>query len=241
MSERTPNQRKKDNETRFRRAGAWLHEANKPLDPSAKFVFSWIAFNAQFTDKSMRKQWENKERKYPLDLMMINEFVNRITHRDSGGMLIDAVSGVKVSLREIFKLPHTFFQFWEKPPTLDITSKSQWHAHFHNEWADRLRDLGDDIKHRNVKRTLNSAFSRLYVVRNQVFHGGHSSSKRTSFGYTQIQHGAEVLVKMTQCFQLIMAERMDKFPEEEWGEVEFRRQGVPDDPDCPPPWLPAAE
>ena len=241
MNERTIEQIKEDNDTRFRRAGAWLKEANGQSEPPAKFVFSWIAFNAQFADKSAREKWEKEGRKRPLDLIMICSFVDRIVACGNGEILVAAIDAVKPSMREIFHLPQTYHGFWDKPSSLRIPetecTEAQWKSHFHREVSKCYKQLSEALAGREAGPVLKHIFDRLYVVRNQVFHGGHSRSKGQSLGYTQIRHGAEVLVKMTQCFQEVMAERMDKFPKEDWGVVDFRRQGKQDDPDCPPRWL----
>ena len=236
MSKRTINI--DDNNTRFRRAGAWIKEANKPLDPPARFVFSWIAFNAQYQDLNMREEWE-KEKKGSLEINMICAFIDKIS-RSNGKLLARAIAKVESDLREIFQLQQIHHGFWKKPDDPNISTAADWHAYFRAEEENCLKELNaalavrPDMPARAAAPMLKLAFGRLYVVRNQVFHGGHSRSKDESHGYTQIQHGAEVLFEMVKCFQGIMEERLD----EDWGKVDFPRQGKKaDDPNCPPAWI----
>ena len=234
----------RDNSTRFRRAGAWISEANKPLEPPARFVFSWIAFNAQYQDSRVRDHMQ-EDKKDSAEKVAINGFIDRIS-RSNGKLLVRAISKVELSMRKIFELQHVHPAFWKKPD--GISTEQGWRDYFQAEKEKCRIQLNNALAVRptepavNVAPALKSAFRRLRVVRNQVFHGGHSGAKNKSRGYTQIRHGAEVLFEMTKCFQLIMRERMKESPHEDWGKVDFPRQGKkPDDPNCLPHWLVEAE
>ena len=247
MSNRTPKQRELDNKTRFRRAGAWIKEANNPLEPPARFVFSWIAFNAQYQDLSVREKWEREkkdspEKKGSPEINMIYAFIEKISRSD-GKPLARVIAKVEPDLRKIFELQQIHHGFWKKPDNPNISTAADWHAFFRTEKENCLEQLKDalavrpNMPARAAAPMLESVFGRLYVVRNQVFHGGHSGAKNTSRGYTQIRHGAEVLFEMVKCFQRIMAKRMNESPNEDWGKVDFPRQGKKvDDPNCPPYW-----
>ncbi len=215
MGERTIEQIKEDNATRLRRAGAWIKKAEFTTDDTSRFIFYWIAFNAQYYDDDDKvSEWE-----------MRDKFLETIFSKDKDFSLVDIINDSQDAIKRIFELPQTYWCFWNKPKE-KIENMEQWLEHFKNEGS-----LPEDNKEK-----LKMTFRRLSVVRNQIFHGSHSGDER-SHGYTQVEKGAELLSVFVPCFFHIMDISIGKNPDENWGAVRYRRQGNPDDVDCPPPWL----
>ncbi len=231
MDERIMEQIRKDNETRLRRAGAWIEKAEKAefaTDDTSRFIFYWIAFNAQYSrDDNEVSEW-----------CMRNKFLETIFSKDKDFSLVDIINDNQDALKRIFELPQTYWYFWKEPePEEKIENIEQWKKHF--EKPSTLPFIYPSKKGFNLSQiefTLRLIFERLSVVRNQIFHGSHSGNEH-SHGYTQVEKGAELLSKFVPCFFHIMDISIGKNPDENWGAVRYRPQGTPDDVDCPPPWL----
>ncbi len=213
---------REDNKTRLRRAGAWIKKANlAEKDPASKFIFYWIAFNAQYSSSkypnSSNKEAGERDR-----------FLDQILKRDQGkGKLEVIFNSNKPAIKKIFELPHTHRDFWKEPKGQQIKNIKQWLQYFKDEGS-----LPED-----KEQKLKDFFSRLSVVRNQIFHGSHSGNER-SFGITQVRTGAILLSKFIPCFYDIIQSSVKENPDtKSWGEVSYHRQGNPDEVDCPPSWL----
>ena len=263
MSNRTPEQINDDNNIRLRRAEAWIERAQAAQDDAGQFIFYWIAFNALYAwDESSPDFWQpplsavvsqfssdeddenarHNEGDRDRDYNKIKSFIKKVADEDNDRRLADIVVDNLTAMRAIVQLPYTYKPFW-KPVIKDIETMSQWSKHF-----EEVKDLAEISFQKAAERgkvghALRVIFSRLYVVRNQIFHGSHSGGLE-SRGYTQVEKGAELLGLFVPCFchviSISIAKADDNHPED-WGDVHFRPQSHPDDLECPPPWLTEAE
>ncbi len=222
MDERTIEQIKEDNVTRLRRSEAWIKNAEKTefaKDDTSRFIFYWIAFNAQYSN-SIQKA-EKVERK---------EFFDKIFDEDKNGKLevIFKNKSAIAAIEKIFELPQTYFGFWRKP-WKKIENMKQWENYFNKK----------RYPPENKKQELEDLFSRLSIVRNQIFHGGHSGNKDDYYDSSiQVEKGAEVLSNFIPCFFDIIQSSVKENPcTNLWGEIIYRKQSKPGEVDCPPPWL----
>ena len=261
MSNRTPEQINDDNNIRLRRAEAWIERAQAAKDDADQFIFYWIAFNALYAwDESSPDFWqpplsavvsqfssdeddENvRHNEGDRDYDKIKAFIKKMADKDNDRRLADIIVDNLEAIQTIVQLPYTYKPFW-KPIIKNIETKSQWSKHFEDaknraEKAFQQVAMGGKAGH-----ALRIIFSRLYVVRNQIFHGSHSGDPE-GHGYTQVEKGAELLGVFVPCFCRVISlsvAKADDNPPEDWGDVHFRPQSHPDDLECPPPWLVEAE
>ncbi len=217
MDERIMEQIREDNATRLRRSDAWIKKAKSVEDAASKFIFYWIAFNAQYS--SLINAKEQKER---------NDFLDKIYKDEKGKRELEIIFNKNESaIKRIFKLPQTHRDFWKKPKGQQIENIEQWQQYFKKNGS-----LPED-----KEKKLKDLFSRLSVVRNQIFHGSHSGNEH-SYGYTQVEEGVEMLSELIPCFfDIIQSSVKENSCTDSWGKVIYRREGSPDDVNCPPPWL----
>ncbi len=219
MDERIMEQIREDNATRLRRSDAWIKKAKSVEDAASKFIFYWIAFNAQYSKPDT------------VDVKERNKFLHKIYKDEKGRRKLEFIFNEnKSAIERIFELPQTYRDFWDntkKSGEQQIENMEQWLEHFKNEGS-----LPEDNEEK-----LKKLFPRLSVVRNQIFHGSHSGNER-SHGYTQVEEGAELLSKFIPCFlDIIQSSVNENSCTDLWGAVRYRRQGNPNDVNCPPPWL----
>ncbi len=220
MDERTIEQIKEDNVTRLRRSEAWIEKANLAKDATSKFIFYWIAFNAQYS-KSNAPEEEKR-----------NKFLDEICKDKNGKRELEFIFNKnKVAIERIFELPQTHLDFWKNPKKLgeqQIENMEQWQLHFEKNGS-----LPEDNKEK-----LEKLFSRLSVVRNQIFHGSHSGNKDGYDSSIQVEKGTEVLSSFIPCFlDIIQSSIKDNSCTGLWGELSHRGQSKPGNVNCPPPWL----
>ncbi len=217
MGERTIEQIKEDNATRLRRSEAWIEKANLAKDATSKFIFYWIAFNAQYSKSIKPKKGER------------NKFLDEIYKDEKGKRELEFIFNKnKVAIERIIELPQTHRDFWKKPKGQQIENMEQWQLHFEKNGS-----LPED----NEKK-LKKLFLRLSVVRNQIFHGSHSGNKDGYDSSIQVEKGTEVLSSFIPCFlDIIQSSVKDNSCTGLWGELSHRSQSKPGNVNCPPPWL----
>ena len=169
---------------RLRRATSWLQRAEQETDdPDAAFIFYWIAFNSLYAE-DRPEIYEVRERDafrlffdkvVPLD--RDNEIYNAIWDRFSGP--------IRIFLENKF----VFHPFWT---SLNRSAQpSDWGQSFDNS-RDRIsRAMGDQ----NTAVILNELFDRLYVLRNQIMHGG--ATWQSSVNRNQVRDGAAIMAFLT--------------------------------------------
>ena len=221
MNDRTPEQIKDDNDTRLRRAEAWIARAKAVEDDTSQFIFYWVAFNALYSRRETGFEEDKPEKE------MMKAFLRDVCEKREPKIntILDKNGAV---IRTLLGVPQSYEGFWRKDfshQNKNIRTLQDWLEEFAYQ---RLPAKG-------AKCRLEQIFLRLYVARNQVFHGSHSGDT-DSQGRTQVEKGAEILSFFIPAFCGIM-----KNVSKDWGPVCFRRQGEADDPKCPPPWLPGTE
>lgn len=186
---------------RIHRAISWIGRAElETEDPAGAFLFLWIAFNAAY----------GGERSAVGERDVFETFFRRLEPLDQAGRLYGIVwSRFPGPIRLFLENRYVFAPFWkhvhgedggEDWETLFATARRRFHA--------ALRD-GDTV------RILSMLFDRLYVLRNQMMHGG--ATWKSSVNRDQLRDGAAIL----GCFVPVMIDLMMDAPDAEWGEPMF--------------------
>ena len=145
---------------RMRRATSWLERAGKERDdPDAAFIFCWIAFNAAYGDERVEQEW-----------VLFDDYFRKVLALEGGSTIHRAVwQRFPNPIKAFVANQYVYWRFWEFQNEVDGAA----------DWVDRLeRDVkpvnGAIARQRTNETTavLKVLFSRLYVLRNQLLHGG---------------------------------------------------------------------
>lgn len=176
---------------RVHRAISWLQRAAQESDDQdAAFIFLWIAFNSAYAE-DIPDSLPSGER------TNFDAFFERILAVDSKHRIYDAIwDRFPQSIRMLLDNHFVFQPFW----------------HFHNgidgyaDWEDRFakskRKIQVALQNKDTKLILTTLFDRLYVLRNQLVHGGATWNSGTN--RNQVRDGAAILNTLLPLFVDLM-------------------------------------
>lgn len=184
---------------RVHRAISWFGRAEaEKSDLDVRFILLLIAFNSAYASEIGAQIASEKG--------AFRAYFDTLVQLDKGRRIYNAVwEKFAKEVRLLLSNRYVFAPFW----------------HHHNgaegydDWEDRLavsnRQTASAIKRLDTSRTLCNVFDRLYVLRNQLVHGG--ATWNSSVNRHQVQDGAAVLAWLLPVFIDIM---MDN-PGRDWG------------------------
>lgn len=185
---------------RVHRAISWFGRAEREADdPAAAFLFNWIAFNAAYADeRDVRGERAERE--------SFSWFFTNLHKRDRDGRIYDAVwDRFPGPIRMFLENRYVFGPFWAHQNGLD--GYEDW-----QDWFDRARRaFHRSLAQRETASILSMLFDRLYVLRNQLVHGG--ATWNSSVNRDQLRDGAAILA----CLVPVMIDIMMDNPHEDWG------------------------
>ena len=189
---------------RLRRAISWLERAEQETDdPDAAFIFYWIAFNAAYAadlDAAAQPNEPATERR------RFNDYFSRIIALDESRLIYNAVwDRFSGPIRLLLDNQFVFQPFWNYHNRLP--GYEQWEMMFENSLS-RAREA---LARLDTGMILDTLFDRLYVLRNQLIHGG--ATWNSSVNRRQVRDGAEIMAFMIPAFINLMLEH----PKMDWG------------------------
>ena len=229
---RPAEQFKADNEKRLRRMEAWIlrAEAFRATDKEysdalinprgeddlaigvhADFIFWWIALEAGYAREG--SQGEASGSREDMKAFIHLAMRKRIRGESWSGTL----DRVKDSAIALIELPPASQCYWRSGRAQPVA----WEGEFRKEVEGAKRDLQSAISSnfRAMRQILLFLLRRrLYVVRNQIFHGGSSLDR--SYGRPQVELGVDLLSAMVPKFCGIISSHQDV----DWGPVPYPRQ-----------------
>jgi Apea-like HEPN len=184
---------------RVHRAISWLGRAEDETDDAdVRFILLWIGFNAAYAcDLSMEAASER-------DTFQV--YFDALVELDTGYRIYDAI-WVRFSheIRLLLNNKYVFAPFWLHNNGVEG----------YDDWAQRLaesqRRINSAMKRQDTARILSILFGRLYVVRNQLIHGG--ATWNSGVNRDQVRNGAAVMSWLLPVFIDIMMEN----PSRDWG------------------------
>ncbi len=186
---------------RAHRAISWVGRAEAcGEDDDARFIFLWIAFNAAYADK------QEFQAVAPGERTAFADYFGRLVPLDEDRRIYEALwQRFSGPVRMLMKSQYVFNPFWQYHNGIDG---------FEN-WEDRFktsaRSFAQSFQTGDSVRVLSLVFDRLYVLRNQLVHGG--STWNSGVNRAQVRDGAEILGFLMPVFIDIM---MDN-PSKNWG------------------------
>ena len=184
---------------RMRRALSWLERAEKEKDDyDAAFIFYWIAFNAAYaTDR--RQDPDTIERSN------FSEYFESILGLDVDGTIYDAIyQRFSGPIRVLLDNQYVFQPFWDHRSGLG-------HDNWEFQFAVRRREALKALLDQDTRFILSAVFDRLYVLRNQLIHGG--ATWNGSVNRDQVRDGARIMAFLVPLF----IDRMMDNPGVDWG------------------------
>jgi len=189
---------------RVHRALSWLDRAEQLSDDAdGRFIFLWIAFNAAYAS-------EIDERYRLSEQATFRDFIVKLLELD-GKSRFEALVWTEFSgsIRTLLENRFVFFDFWLHQK--GEISAAEWEARFSAANVAAKKALG----RRDTATTLGVVLSRIYVLRNQVMHGG--ATWNGSVNRDQMRDCVQFLSKLVP---LIIEVMLDN-PSTLWGDACF--------------------
>lgn len=186
---------------RVHRSISWLGRAEAcGKDDDARFIFLWIAFNAAYADERELQSVAIGERAAFLD------YFTRLVALDVQRRIYQALwQRFSGPVRLLMENRYVFNPFWQHHNGIDGFA----------DWEERFkassRAFAGAFRAGDSARVLSFVFDRLYVLRNQLVHGG--ATWNSSVNRPQVRDGAAILAFLMPVFVDIM---MDN-PGDAWG------------------------
>ena len=144
---------------RIHRALSWLIRSEQDhTDPDLRFVLQWIAMNAAYAREFGREETERTRAKAFLDTLVALDTQKRLHQA-----LFQQFTG---PIRTLIDNKFTFEPFWTAMRTHDASNR--WEEGF----ANSKKAAFAAVMQGDTTKVLGIVFDRLYVLRNQLVHGG---------------------------------------------------------------------
>lgn len=187
---------------RVHRALSWLDRAERERnddDDAAVFIFLWIGFNAAYASEISEDMATNER-------SVFGDYFGKLLKLDNQSRIYDAIwDEFPQSIRVFIDNPYVFQPFWRHHN--QAGNHGDWERQFRRE----KKYLNDALEKQRTDNILNGLFGRLYVLRNQLIHGGTTWGGRVN--REQLRDGRNILGKLLPIFIELM---MDN-PGEDWG------------------------
>lgn len=186
---------------RVHRAISWIGRAEAcGADDDARFVFLWIAFNAAYADEREFQGILQGER------AAFQDFFGRLTALDTDRQLYRAMwQKFSGPVRMLLENRYVYNPFWQHHNGMD--GFEDWDARFKAS----ARAFSHAFQAGDTARVLSFVFDRLYVLRNQLVHGG--ATWNSSVNRAQVRDGAAILSFLMP----VIVDLMMDNPHADWG------------------------
>ena len=189
---------------RVHRAISWLQGAERAADDGdLAFICYWIAFNAAYVQHADLHS-EHAESEF------FRWYFKKIVALDANEVIYDAIwQRFSGSIRSLVDNRYVFAPFWRFQH--GEAGVADWRRPFRAQRRAALRALG----RQDTERVLEILFNRLYVLRNQLMHGG--ATWQSGVNRQQVRDGARIMAFLVPHFVDVMMDH----PDEGWGEPPY--------------------
>lgn len=188
---------------RIHRALSWLERAEKEIaDPDASFIFHWISFNAAYSGNIMEEQGYS-------EISAFYSFFEQISKHDEHNEVYTIIwERFSQEVRGILSNKYIFSSFWRHSNEED---NSLWENSFHAS----IQKINHALASQDTCIILSILFSRIYVLRNQIFHG--NATWKGNVNRSQVNDCEKLLSAILPC----MLDIMMNAPDERWGDLAY--------------------
>lgn len=186
---------------RVHRALSWMARAGDVAgtDPDAAFIFYWISFNAAYA-RDLEPDTSGQARDD------FARFFGQLVALDAERRIFKAIwTQFPGPIRLLLTNKYAFAPFWKF--VNGDRAYDNWEVRFRNS-AVAVRDA---FKRKDTPLLLSFLFDRLYVLRNQLVHGG--ATWNSAVNRQQVGDGVRILGTLMPIFAEIMMDH----PEVDWG------------------------
>lgn len=198
---------------RMRRVLSWLKRADQETcdnDPTAHFIFLWIAFNACY---GKHEDYVSQNRN---DLQNMLAFFSQLGTNSKNRLLklvTENSDDAENNVRKLLYNPYIDKRFWKAYEKNPKTAKESTDRYLESDNKDFFAKIKD--KQIDIEDILGKIFSCIYFHRNQLMHG--SATWRTTDEEdfrVQTKNCCAIMAKLMPIFVNAMLEHIDK---EKWG------------------------
>jgi len=187
---------------RLHRSISWLQCAEQQeKDPDIMFITQWIAFNACYA-MDMNSQSTKTERE------KFKGFIGTLVRLDHEQRIFNILwQKFSGPVKILIENEYVFRGFWD----FQRGDTNEWRKAFDKSNEDALRYMSAN----NVGGVLEILLDRLYILRNQLMHGG--ATYKSKLNRRSVKDGSRILEMLIPIIIEIILEN----PEEEWGKLLF--------------------
>lgn len=184
---------------RVHRSISWIRRAEtETSDDDVRFVLLWIAFNAAYASEIVSNDAGERS--------AFSNFFERLVHLDGNRRIYDAVwKRFSQEIRTLLDNRFVFAPFWNFQN--GVASCADWPDRMARSSKITMAALGRG----DTALILSVVFDRLYVLRNQLVHGG--ATWNGAVNRAQVKDGAAILGWLLPIF----VDTMMDHPGEPWG------------------------
>jgi len=187
---------------RLHRAISWLKASEEQeKSPDLRLICLWVSVNSLYAmDEARVEQMPERER--------FGDFVDRLLACDGESRLYNILwNKFSGPVRLLIENKYVYAPFWDH----QRGEVRNWEAGFQRSIA----DANNALSKKKVAFLLRIVLDRLYVLRNQLIHGG--ATYKSQVNRAQVRDGANLLYALLP----VMIELMMVNGEEDWGRIYF--------------------
>jgi hypothetical protein len=191
-----------DHAVRLHRAISWLGCAESYIDSDddVALITSWIAFNACY---AIDDRWEDHDERE-----IFSEFAQKLCELDTDGHIYNLLwTQFSQFIRLLLENQFVFAPFWTS-----VRNENE-------NWKDKFKRSKDRAHSALVRKEpailLSIVLDRLYVLRNQLLHGG--ATYKSQVNRDQVRDGKRLLMELLPLIIQLMMEH----EEVDWGKIYF--------------------
>jgi len=187
---------------RIHRALSWLKAAEEQeKNQDLRLLSLWISMNSLYAMDELRfERMQERER--------FAEFINRLVDCDSESRLYHVLwNKYSGPIRLLIENKFVYGPFWDNQRGVS----RDWEKGFKQS----INDANLALAAKNIPYLLKIVLDRLYVLRNQLIHGG--ATYKSQVNRAQVRDGGNILYALIP----IMTELMMLHPKSDWGMIYF--------------------
>ncbi len=191
---------------RLHRAVSWIRSAEEHAeDLDLAFISLWIGFNACYAADQIQQQALG-------DRQQFHDFVNKLVKHDQCEAIYRCLwKNFPGPVRMLINNKYIYGRFWQSVREGD----DNWEILFDKDRRVALRNLANG----NIPELMSTVLDRLYILRNQLIHGGATYSSKIN--RNQVQDGARIMGELLPVIvQIMLTASLDR-AEIDWGDVHF--------------------
>lgn len=189
---------------RLHRAVSWLKRSEDEADdPDVRFILLWIAFNAAYAHEIDADAPTSERDQFAT-------FFTKLAKHDTERRIYDLIwTRFPQEIRVLLMNQFVFAPFWA------YQNGRPGYADWKERLAKSRRAANTALVSKHTVTVLSILFDRLYMLRNQLVHGGATWSSQVNRG--QVRDGAAILGALLPRFLHVMINSND----EDWGTAYF--------------------